>query len=133
MALRRQTATMNGDCMERILVIPPGGDEWLAHPTRGWWKPCGTYPPIRTTYGGGSTGFGKDVSSKSAINMGGSVFTKTENLVRYAGTYETGDGIIYTGNLGTGDMTSAETDKFKKLGLMVLLFIGGYFVIKKFL
>jgi hypothetical protein len=126
MAIRRQTATIDGNCVERIQFYTPEG-VWVAHPTRGEWAPCGTYP--RTTAGG----FGKAVSSKSAINMGGSVFTRPENLVRYAGTYETGDGIIYTGNLGTGDMTSAETDKLKKLGLMVLLFVGGYFVIKKFL
>lgn len=43
--LRIQTGTIEGQCVERVLVLTPEG-VWTPHPTRGTFQPCGTYPPI---------------------------------------------------------------------------------------
>lgn len=46
--LRIQTGTINGQCVERVLVLTPEG-VWTPHPTRGTFQPCGSYPPLART------------------------------------------------------------------------------------
>lgn len=139
MAYRRKTATIDGDCVEKIQFHTPE-NVWVDHPTRGGWAPCGTYPPLRMGAGGLNNHQTKSAKwHKSAVNMNnGSVFIASKSLVRYAPTLplrqtREGNTMVDISNTGSGSMTSEETDKLKKLGLMVLLFVGGYFVIKKFL
>ena len=58
MAWRRQVATRaNGDCIERIQINLNNGGGWNAHPTRGNWAPCGTYPFVAP---GGDSGVVKN-------------------------------------------------------------------------
>lgn len=47
MALKKEYATIDGKCYERVMVIPPGENDWIAHPTRGAFKLCGSYPPVK--------------------------------------------------------------------------------------
>lgn len=42
MAIRRIESHGELGCLERIEYLSPEG-EWVQHPTRGSWQPCGTY------------------------------------------------------------------------------------------
>lgn len=42
MAIRRIESHGELGCLERIEYLSPEG-EWVQHPTRGSWAPCGTY------------------------------------------------------------------------------------------
>lgn len=98
MAVKKQYATQNGICVERVLVYPPGGDGWIAHPTRGEFQPCGTYPPVRETSSGNKITRTSDSGRKmtlvvdragapfatKSVNMGRSVHLRQHQpLVRY--------------------------------------------------
>ena len=59
-------------CHERVLVSGDGQDEWIAHPTRGEFKPCGTYPPVRTAGSGQTLTRTSDSGRKMTLRVDGS-------------------------------------------------------------